>query len=77
LDSPNFIKFSLSTDLDASLSRIGWYKTGLGTLINNFGELFGLAFHNLIGSPSIGFHIGYVVETLYCIIGQPKKLTGI
>jgi hypothetical protein len=38
LDSLEFIKISLSIDLDASLPQIGWYRTGLGTLINNFGE---------------------------------------
>jgi hypothetical protein len=77
LDSPKFIKKTLSIDLNASLPQIGWYRTWLGTLINNFGELFGLAFHNLIESPSIGLHIRYVGETLYCIIGQPKESTKI
>jgi hypothetical protein len=53
LDSPKLINFSLSTDLDASLPQIGRCKIGLRTLVSNFGEPFGLAFHNLINGPSI------------------------
>jgi hypothetical protein len=56
LDSPKLIKKFLSTDLDASLPQIGWYKIGHGTLVGNIGAPFGLAFHNLIGGPFIGFH---------------------
>jgi hypothetical protein len=56
LDSPKFINFYFSTELDASLPQIGWYRIGLGTLIGNFGEPFGLIFHNIIGGPFIGFH---------------------
>jgi len=74
LDSLELINFSLSTDLDASLPQIGQYRTKLGTLTCNFREPFGLAFHNLIGGPSIGLLIGSMGETLYCIIGQPNKL---
>jgi hypothetical protein len=77
LDSLEFIKKFLSTDLDASLPPIGWHRRGHGTLIDNFGELFGLAFHNLMRIPSIGLHIGYVGETLYYTIGQPKESTKI
>jgi len=54
LDSPEFINFSLSINLNASLPQIGQYGIGLGTLVNNFSEPFGLTFHNLIGDPSIG-----------------------
>jgi hypothetical protein len=54
LDNPKLINFSLSIDLDTSLPQIRWYRIGLGILISNFGEPFGLAFHNLIRSPSIG-----------------------
>jgi hypothetical protein len=48
LDSLELINFSLSTNLDASLPQIGQYRIGLGTLVYNFGEPFGLVFHNLI-----------------------------
>ncbi len=73
LDSLKLIIFSFSTNLDASLPRIGWYKTRLGTPIGNFGELSRLAFHNLIKGTSIGLHTIYVGETLYCIINQLEK----
>jgi hypothetical protein len=53
LDSFEFIIFFLSTDLDASLPQIRWYIIGLGILACKFGELFGLASHNLIEGPSI------------------------
>jgi len=56
LDSPEFINFILSTNLYASLPQIGWYRTGLGTPVGKFGKPSRLAFHNLIGGPSIGFH---------------------
>ncbi len=58
LDSPKLINISLTTDLDASLPQIGWYRIGFGTLISNFCELPRLVFHNLIGGPSIELHIG-------------------
>jgi hypothetical protein len=54
LDSLELKNFSLSIDFNASLPQIGHYKIRLGTPIGNFGELFGLYFHNLIKSPSIG-----------------------
>jgi hypothetical protein len=47
LDSPKLINFFVSIYIDASLPQIGQYKTRLGTLVSNFGELFALAFHNL------------------------------
>jgi hypothetical protein len=56
LDSPNLINFFLSIKLDASLPQIGWYKIRLGTPVGNFGEPFGLAFHNIIDGPFIGLH---------------------
>jgi hypothetical protein len=62
LDSPELINFSLSINFDASLPQIGRYRIGLGTLIGNFGELFGLTFHNLIGCPYIGLHTGSTGE---------------
>lgn len=52
-DNLELINSSLSTNLNASLPQIGLYKIGLGTLVDNFGEPFGLVFHNLIGGPSI------------------------
>jgi hypothetical protein len=55
LDSPELINFSFSTGRNASLPQIGWYKTGVGTTVGNFGEPCGLAFRNLIGGPSIRF----------------------
>jgi hypothetical protein len=75
LDSPELINFSLSTNLDASLPQTGRYKTWLRTLISNFGEPYGLAFHNLIEGPSIGLHTRSARETLYYIIGQPTEST--
>jgi hypothetical protein len=53
-DSLELIKFSLSTNFDVSLPSIRWYRTRLGTPISNFGEPFGLVFHNLFESPFIG-----------------------
>jgi hypothetical protein len=53
LDSPELINFTLSTNFNASLPQIGCYITRLGTPIGNFGESFGLTFHNLIKGPSI------------------------
>jgi hypothetical protein len=53
LDNPEFINLYFSTNLNASLLQIEQYTTGLGTPINNFGEPFGLVFHNLIEGPSI------------------------
>ncbi len=75
LDSLELINFFLSTNLNASLPQIGWYRIGLGTLVGNFVEPFELTFHNLIRGPSIGLHTRSVGETLYCIIGQPEELT--
>jgi hypothetical protein len=75
LDTPKLINFSLSIDLDASLPQIGRYRTRLGTSIGNFGQLFGLAFQNLIRGPSTRHKIGYVGETLYCITTKRDKLT--
>jgi len=54
LDSPKLINFSFSIDLDASLPQIGRYKIGHGIPVSNFGEPFGLVFHNLIRGPFIG-----------------------
>jgi hypothetical protein len=48
LDSPTFMNFSLSTNLDTSLPQIGQYGIGLGTPIGNFDDPSRLAFHNLI-----------------------------
>jgi hypothetical protein len=48
LDSPTFMNFSLSTNLDASLPQIGRYGIGLGTPMGNFDDPSRLAFHNLI-----------------------------
>jgi hypothetical protein len=56
LDSLKLINFSLSIELDASLPQIGWYKIGLGILVGNFGESFGLAYHNIIDGPFIGLY---------------------
>jgi len=53
LDSPELINFTLSTNFNASLPQIGCCRTRLGTPIGNFGESFGLTFHNLIKGPSI------------------------
>jgi len=53
-DSLELINFSLSLDFHASLPSIKWHRTRLGTPIGNFGELFGLVFHNLIEDPFIG-----------------------
>jgi len=75
LDIPKLIKFSFSIDLNASLPQIGWYKTGLRILVGNFGDPFGLTFHNLIRGPSIELHTRSMGETLYCIIGQLKQST--
>jgi hypothetical protein len=75
LDNPKLINFSLSTNLNASLPQIGQYRIGLGTHVNNFGELSRLAFHNLIGGPSIGLHTLPMGQTWYCITGQPKEST--
>jgi hypothetical protein len=75
LDSPELINFSLSINLDASLPQIVRYRIGFGTTLGNFGEPSGLAFHNLIGGPSIGLHTRSMGETLYYIISQLEKLT--
>jgi hypothetical protein len=75
LDSPNLINFPLSTDFNASLPQIGWYKTRLRISIGNFGELPGLAFHNLIEGPFIELQTRSAGETLYYIIGQLNEST--
>ncbi len=74
LDNPELINFYLSINLDASLPQIGLYRIGLGTLVDNFGEPFGLVFHNLIGGPSIKLQTRSVGETLYCITDQPDEI---
>jgi hypothetical protein len=56
-------------------NAIGRYGIRLGTLIGNFGELSRVAFHNLIGGPSIGLQTGSVGETMYFIINQPNEST--
>jgi hypothetical protein len=75
LDSPTLMNFSLSNDLDTSLPQIGRYGIGLGILVGNYSDPFGLAFHNLIGGISIRFQIGYVEEILYFIIGHLEQST--
>jgi hypothetical protein len=74
-NSLKLINVFISIDLDASLPQIGWYRTGLGTIVGNFGEPFRLTFHYLIKGQSIGLHTRSVGETLYCIIGQPEEST--
>jgi hypothetical protein len=69
------ISFYLSTNFNALLPQIVWYRTRLGTLVCNFGEPSRLAFHNLIRGPSIGLQTRSVGETLYCITSQPNKST--
>jgi len=54
---------------------MGRYKTRLETPIGNFGELFRLAFHNLIRGAFIGFHTRFVGEALYYIISQLEEST--
>jgi hypothetical protein len=75
LDNLELINFFFSINLNASFHQIGRYRIGLGILIGNFGESSRLAFHNLIGGPSIGLQIGFVGETMYCITNQPNKST--
>jgi hypothetical protein len=53
LDSPELTNFILSNDFNAAFPQIGHYRTRLGIPIGNFGESFGLTFHNLIKGPSI------------------------
>jgi len=77
LESPKLIKKFLSININASWPQIKCYRIGLGTPIGNFGEPSRLAFHNLIGGPSIRLQTTSTGETMYCIIGQPNKSTKI
>jgi hypothetical protein len=77
LDSPKLINFPLSIELDASLPQIGWYKIGLGTLVGNFGEPFGLAFHNMINAHLLDSTHDLVGETSYCITCKRYESTKI
>jgi hypothetical protein len=47
----------------------------LGTLVSNFGDPLGLAFHNLIISTSTRLQTKFVGKTLYCITSQLVKST--
>jgi hypothetical protein len=73
LDSLTLMNFSLSNDLDTSLPQIGQYRTGLRILVGNFGDPFGLTFHNLISGISIKFQTKYVGEILCCIINHLEE----
>jgi hypothetical protein len=43
--------------------------------VGNFGDLSGLAFHNLIGGASTVNQKRFMGKTLYCIIGQLNEST--
>jgi hypothetical protein len=75
LDSLTLMNFSLSNDLDTSLPQTGWYGARLGILVGNFGDPFGLAFHNLISGISIRFQTKSVGKILYNIIDHLEEST--
>jgi len=57
------------------LPQIRQYGIGLGTPICSLGNPSRLAFHNFIGGASIELQMGFMGETLYCIIGHLNKST--
>jgi hypothetical protein len=69
------MNFSFSKDLNASLPQIGQYGIGLGIQVGSFGDPSKFDFHNLIGGSYVGLRTLFMVEILYCMIGQPNEST--